>query len=281
LDAPGTVRRRWQLEGAFEAVDRHVHEVLVYGSQEVFDVAKEYAWPDALTRKLRYCGYVCAPPSPTSPEAVRRRYLAEAPDAKLVVAMAGGGADAFDLFQTLLRAAPALSHDRPCVLVVITGPYLPEADQQRLRQIGAGLPVHFVVSVADSLSYISAADVVVAMAGYNTTTEILSTRRPAVLVPRPGPSAEQQMRASRFADRDWVRWVPPDSLSPETLASTITEALQAPTLEAASRPDLGGRQRAATILVYGSSDMPLGRDRTHASGVRSSALVPAQRLGEG
>jgi predicted glycosyltransferase len=45
LDAPTTIRHRWRLEGAFEAVERHYDDVLVYGSQDVFDVAAEYEWP--------------------------------------------------------------------------------------------------------------------------------------------------------------------------------------------------------------------------------------------
>jgi predicted glycosyltransferase len=63
LDAPATVRRRWQLEGALEAVERHFHDVLVYGSRDVFDMATQYGWPARLSRRLTYCGYVCSPPT--------------------------------------------------------------------------------------------------------------------------------------------------------------------------------------------------------------------------
>ena len=83
--------------------------------------------------------------------------------------MAGGGADGYELFETLLRAFPSLTADRPCVLVVVTGPFLPEAERRSLQQLSAGLPVHLVSHVDDSLSYQRAADLVIAMAGYNTT----------------------------------------------------------------------------------------------------------------
>src|SRR3712207_8465412 len=42
-------------------------------------------------------------------------------------------------------------------------------------------------------SYAASADLVVAMAGYNTTAELLSVGASALLVPRSGPSAEQQI----------------------------------------------------------------------------------------
>ena len=253
LDAPATVRRRWRLEGAFEAVERHFDDVLVYGSRDVFDVGAQYAWPSQIRDRLRYCGYVCSPTAVPAAERVRRRYLGEAPNRRLVVAMAGGGADGYPLFDTLIRAVPALIAERPCTVVVVTGPFLPEAERVRLQRLAEGLPVHLVETVSDSLSYLSAADLVVGMAGYNTTAEILSLGTRAVLVPRAGPSAEQQMRARSFAERGWVRWLPPDAVSAESLATAMLASLDTPATPQRAQPDLHGRQRAAHHLLNGSS----------------------------
>jgi predicted glycosyltransferase len=249
IDAPPTVRRRWRLEGALEAVDRYFEDVLVYGTRDVFDVAQEYAWPAGLRDRLRYCGYVCAPARAPSADTVRTAYLADQPDSQLIVAMAGGGADGHELFETLLRALPKLNADRPCVLVVVTGPFLAEAERRSLQQLSAGLPVRLVSHVDDSLSHQRAADLVIAMAGYNTTAEILSLGTRALLVPRRGPSAEQQMRARRFAERGWVSWLPPASLSTENLAGAVLDALDGPAVPASRPPDLLGRQRAARHLL--------------------------------
>ena len=249
VDAPPTVRQRWQVEGALDALARHYDDVLVYGSRDVFDVAAQYGWPADVARRVRYCGYVCSPHSPTATKSVRRRLLRGAHGSDLVVAMAGGGADGHALFETLLRAVPALVAERPCKVVVVTGPFLPDAHRRTLRRLAHGLPVRLIPSVSDSLSYISAADLVVAMAGYNTTAEILRHARRALLVPRTGPSAEQRMRASRFAERGWVRWLSPDSLTPEALASMMVEALVGPSPVVSDPPDLSGRDRAAQHLV--------------------------------
>jgi predicted glycosyltransferase len=258
VDAPRTVRQRWQVEGALEALVRHYDDVLVYGSREVFDVVAQYEWPADIARRVHYCGYVCSPPPSTSAASLRRRLLRDAPGSDLVVAMAGGGADGYALFETLLRAVPAMVAERPCKVVLVTGPFLPEAQRRALRRLARGHPVRLISSVGDSLSYIGSADLVVAMAGYNTTAEILGLARRAVLVPRAGPSAEQRMRASRFAERGWVRWLSPESLSAEILAKVMTEALAAPRTAAAEPPDLGGRDRAAKHLVsvLGTQDTP-------------------------
>jgi predicted glycosyltransferase len=259
LDAPDTIRRRWQLEGAYEAVARHYHGVLVYGSREVFDVAAEYAWPQDISTRLHYCGYLCAPASAEPALHVRRRYLHGMPDAELVVAMAGGGADGYRLFDTLLDAVPALLEERRCVVVLVTGPFLPRQQQRDLRRRADGLPVHVLGTVNDSLSHLGAADLVVAMAGYNTTAEILSLARRALLVPRPGPSAEQQMRAHRFADRGWVRWLPPAALSADALAHAMAGALATSADGAPTAPDLAGRRRAVAHLVSDVDGVPRRR----------------------
>jgi predicted glycosyltransferase len=249
LDSPAVVRRRWRLEGAFDAVERYFHDVLVYGSRDVFDVSAEYGWPERASRRLRYCGYVCAASASASrADKLRKRYVAHGSDDDLIVAMAGGGADADALFTTLLTAVPAISAQRPCVVVIVTGPFLPRAEQKKLVRLARGLPVHFIQSVHNSLTYLSAADLVIAMAGYNTTAEILTLDKPALLVPRSGPSAEQQMRAKLFADRGWVSWLPPERLSPGALAEAAVTAL-ATGHHRTSSPDLRGRHNAAMHLL--------------------------------
>lgn len=264
LDEPATVRQRWHLEGAFDAVRRHYDDVLVYGSREVFDVAEQYAWPAHIESRLRYCGYVCSPTLVPASESVRGRYLRGVPDGELVVAMAGGGADGCALFETLLRAAPTLMATRPCAVVVVTGPFLPNAARRQLQKLAEGLPIYLVPSVSDSLSYLRAADLVVAMAGYNTTAEILSLGARALLVPRAGPSWEQQMRARSFAKRGWVRWLAPEALSVGSLAAAMTATLEAPPMSVSPPPDLQGRQRAVRHLLRGPA--------TKASSGRAPAL---------
>ena len=251
LDAPAVVRERWRLEGAYEAVEQYYDEVLVYGSQDVFDVAGEYDWPDPARAKVRYCGYVSPPaPPPDTVEPVRSRYLADMPDGRLVVAMAGGGADAYPLFDALLAGLPVLEQDHACRVVLVTGPFLPAERHRELVERARDLPVDVLISVSDPANYYASADLVVAMAGYNTTSEILSVGTPALLVPRSGPSAEQQMRARLFSERGWVDWLPAEHLTPPALAGAVAAALARPRAARAVRPpDLAGRTVAAGRLI--------------------------------
>lgn len=95
---------------------------------------------------------------------------------------------------------------------------------------------------------VARADLVVSMAGYNTTIELLNAGTPALLIPRSGPSAEQRIRASLFAQRDWVHWLDPDLLGTPAVADAIVTALSAP-LCPTQAVDLGGRKTAVARLT--------------------------------
>jgi predicted glycosyltransferase len=264
LDAPHVVRRRWRAEGAYAAIEEHYDLVLVYGSRAVFDVAAQYAWTRNAAARLVYCGYVCTPVTahnkgrirakclalatgPVAKSARRTNGKAKKQETRLVVAMAGGGADAYPLMDALVDAFPRIRASQPCALAIITGPFMPDAKRRHLQARAQGQPVKVRKSVSDIASYIAAADVVVGMAGYNTTAEILSIGTPAVLVPRAAPSAEQRMRARLFGERGWVHVVDPDDLCPRTLADAVLDALSG--AQAAEGPDLSGLEVAVGEIL--------------------------------
>jgi predicted glycosyltransferase len=236
LDAPQVVRRRWLAEGAMDAVERYYDRVLVYGRRDVFDVAEQYGFPPAVTARLHYTGYLCA----ASRTALRRQGRSRDGRAQLV-AMVGGGADGYELLRTVLEALPAVDAARPCTATLLTGPFMPRTSRQDLERRARSLPARVRESVRDLPPLVAAADVVVAMAGYNSSVEALIAGTPAVLVPRAGPSAEQRTRARLFAERGWVRTIEPERLDQATLAAAVLESLAAgPRTAAAGQPDIGG-----------------------------------------
>lgn len=251
IDAPPVVRRQWQVEGAYAAITRHYDAVLVYGERRLFDAAAQYGLHADLAAKVRYCGYVCTPATASHPDRTRHEYLAgtEA-GTRLIVAMAGGGADGYPMMRALLDALPAVASALPCVLVLVVGPFLPARLGQDLRDRAEGLPVVVRTSVSDLLSHVEAADLTVTMAGYNSVTEILRSGRPAVVVPRAGPSAEQRLRAGILARHGWLDVVDPDELAPEVVARAVVDGLTRGRPQVvADRPALDGAAVAVDHLL--------------------------------
>ena len=195
LDSPEVTINRWEVEGAYDVIERYYSRILVFGMQDVYDVAEKYQLPENAAKKLFYCGYVSNLDSDRNAHNIRARYLADkSPDTRLIVVMAGGGADAYPMMGTLIEALPKVLEEQPCIVAVITGPFMPVELIADLERRAARLPIHMIEAVTDSLSYISAADLVIAMAGYNTSVEILRMKTPSILIPRVGPSAEQRTR---------------------------------------------------------------------------------------
>jgi predicted glycosyltransferase len=251
LDSPEIVTRRWRGEGAYDAIERYYDMVLVYGKREVFDLGEQYNFSPAMRERLRYTGYVCTPQAPRYTARARAKYVPSSDKStKLIVAMAGGGADAYPMMRALLDALPAISARQKVMLAVVTGPFMPKELRHDLEARAKGLPAKVSMEVSDTLSYIEAADLVVAMCGYNTTMEILRTNRRALLIPRVGPSAEQRMRARMFAEQGWVDMLPPDDLSSELVADAVLESLaRGPRMNPAVKPDLNGLRGSAEQLL--------------------------------
>jgi predicted glycosyltransferase len=159
------------------------------------------------------------------------------------------------MMSTLIEALPKVLENQPCSVAVITGPFMPvELIADLERRVGR-LPIQMFEAVTDSTSYISAADLVIAMAGYNTSVEILRTKTPSILIPRAGPSAEQRTRARLFAEKRWANMIDPDELTPETLAQSITTHLMHPNgSKPSTLPNLSGAAVAAkhTLAVLAS-----------------------------
>jgi predicted glycosyltransferase len=81
--------------------------------------------------------------------------------------------------------------------------------------------------VPELRAHVALADCVVSMAGYNTCCDLMTFRRPSVLVPRHGPSQEQRIRTDRFRQWNIARVVhAPDATSAQ-LANEVDAALHA------------------------------------------------------
>jgi predicted glycosyltransferase len=233
LDAPEVTKEIWRRHGYFQAIEDYYDVVPVLGEPGIFDPRREYDFPPAVAAKVRFCGYVRREPGRLSADEVRLE-LGLAEDERLIVVTPGGGEDGFDLVKNYLAAVGALPPSARVFSLVVSGPEMRSEQRQRVQDAVAATPRAALLEFTDDLmSYLGAAEVVVAMGGYNTVAEILSLRRKAVLVPRARPVREQLIRAERLAELGLLSYVHPDRLTPEALRGALTGQLQAPAPSAA------------------------------------------------
>jgi len=91
----------------------------------------------------------------------------------------------------------------------------------------------------------------VSMCGYNTTAEILAAKKPAILVPRAAPRAEQRLRATLLSNLGLAWVVQPEKNWIARLAELVQAALVGarPPRDNWNAVDLGGVHRVGDALA--------------------------------
>ncbi len=252
LDAPEKTAAEWRERGYNNVLHWYYDQILVLGSQNVFDVCAEYGLPPAISRKVMYCGYVARHEAIEAPEKVRAR-LGMGPDEALVLATAGGGEDGFTVMQRSLEAARLMQAKRPVQMIVVAGPELAAEQRRRLSATAAGMPRARVVEfLPDMLSHMHAADVVISMGGYNTVCELATLHKRAIVAPRSEPVQEQAMRMERMAGMGPFVALTPETLNAQQLAEAVLAQLEATdrALRSEWSLDMGALPRIARLIGH-------------------------------
>ena len=129
-----------------------------------------------------------------------------------------------------------------------------EAEDARLRSVARridrlGVAAHVHRFADDFKRKLAESSVVVAMAGYNTVCDVLSYRRPSILVPRPGPSQEQPMRASILGSRGLAAHLPLAECTGRAMAGALRPLFDPQPYPGDAVPELGGVDRAVRSLL--------------------------------
>ncbi len=192
LDEGRALQKEWTRKDAFQALPLY-DEIWAYGQDGVCDPLAGLDLPKGTDEKVCFTGYLPRPlPQYTQPEVwpeiTRGEYLLVTP---------GGGGDGAGLVDWVLAAYERSGADLLPALVVY-GPFLPPDVRERFEARAAAIPnMQTLVFDARIEHFMAKSSGVVAMGGYNTFCEILSNNRPALLVPRLEPRAEQAIRARR------------------------------------------------------------------------------------
>ncbi|MCP5433107.1 MAG: hypothetical protein H6923_07535 [Alphaproteobacteria bacterium] len=232
LDAPDALAAEWARKRALPALARY-DQIWVYGLAAVCDpLAGLPLAPDVAARTV-FTGYLPRRGQPAA-EPVARPFGAR----PFLLVTAGGGADGAPLIDGVLKAYESGAR-LPWPALVVAGPFCPaplaKAFSARARRLA---DVAFIGFEPRLERLVAEAAAVLAMGGYNTFCEILTYDRPALLVPRTGPRAEQTIRARRAEALGLAHRLatPPDDTC--AMLAAIERLASAPPPSAAGLPDL-------------------------------------------
>jgi len=252
IDEPHFVRQLWEENGTYEAMRCHYDAICVYGDPRMLDFADSYALDGSLAARMHYCGYLGRSP--------RRALDVPIFERPLLLGSCGGGADGSVVIEAFIGAASRLRGRTGGTWLAVTGPLMPYDEHLRLVSLGNSAGVEVRRAVPELRSHIAAADCLVCMPGYNTVCDLVSHRLRSVVVPREGPSLEQQLRARRLAEWGVAHAIERLELDARALGVAIEDALAGPSPPEAPVP-LDGLERAVDVftrvLETGRDEEPL------------------------
>ncbi|WP_134323627.1 glycosyltransferase family protein [Cumulibacter soli] len=212
IDETSATAAEWARLGDLAEFRSIFDEIWVYGDPQVHDVRVSGELPAALHDLVHYTGYL----------ATGRHWLPEREPTPVpfVLTMVGGGSDGAALCRLAAAATVPDGHRH----VVVTGPQMSPEDRASIQQL-AGPDVTLVPAVPDGLAMIRSASALVCMAGYNTACEVMSTRTPALLVPREAPRKEQLIRAESLNVAGAVDVRRLEQLTPQILSDWLRQSV--------------------------------------------------------
>lgn len=244
LDSPQVALAEWLSLGDLRSLRQVIDRIWVYGDASVHDPRATGEIPRGLHDLVDFTGYLShgRPGGGVSTLSHHGPY---------VLTMVGGGSDG----RMLCEAAARADVPRGYRHVLVTGPQMSARDHQAVA-LAATDRTEVLRRVSDGLAAICGATGLVAMAGYNTVTEVLSTDVPALLVPREVPRMEQAIRCQALMRAGVVDVLPPTQLTTEAISAWMAGAVGR-TVDR-SRIDRAGLQEVprlvASLLALDAAD---------------------------
>jgi uncharacterized protein (TIGR00661 family) len=167
--------------------------------------------------------------------------------APFVLILLGGHSFRYPIFETILKIADRFAELDFLIFTKFKSDHLPPN-------------VKVSEFAADISSYMKAADLIITQAGHSTAMEILTTGKPALIIPDRG-QIEQENNAKRMRELGACETLDYDFLDPESLSSKIRELLndmrysEKAALYSRMSKMMNGPQKAAEIIMELSGRM--------------------------
>ena len=228
-----------------EKLNRYFDALLVHSDAGLLRLDETFTRVDGINIPLVYTGFITQHATPGAGSRIRRE-LKISSDQKLIVASAGGGRSGYKLLTSVIDACELLRKRLPFRLEVFSGPFM---DSEEYKKLSARSTSGFRIRryTKRFLDYLSAADLSISLAGYNTCMNLLVTKVPSLVFPY-WRQQEQPMRADKIKKYLPMKVLKEAEMQPASLSRHIAQMLQQNRVADGVSIDLDGAAYAARFL---------------------------------
>ena len=252
MDEPKLLKAEWERKQVEPVLQNLYDDIWVYGLRDMGSPVAGLGLDDTITRKLTYTGYLDREiPS-------QRNWVPPINcDDPFILVTAGGGGDGVEMVDWVIRAYES-DPQLPTRAVIVTGPFMPPAEQQEFHDRCDRLENVEILTFDSHIELLMKKAIgIVAMGGYNTFCEILALDKAAIIVPRSVPRQEQLIRAERAVNLGLVRMLDPaGERDPRQMADALRALPQQPRPSNQQIPGLLSGHETIAEIVRGYLEAP-------------------------
>jgi predicted glycosyltransferase len=219
--------------------------LLVHSDNQLLALDETFSRTDDIRIPMVYTGFVSPKANPAAGEGLRRE-LGIASHEKLIVVSAGGGRSGYGLLSNILDAYHLVADSDRIRIEMFAGPFRdPDEFNKLTAKAVDGIRIRYFTN--RYLDYLSAADLSVSLAGYNTCMNLLAARVPAMVFPY-SKQREQPIRVGKIKNFIPMKILKDKDIEPALLSRYIQKLLLESRPPRAVPINLDGAENSATYL---------------------------------
>ncbi|MDX1707358.1 MAG: glycosyltransferase, partial [Desulfobacterales bacterium] len=233
-------------ERVINSLHSYFHLLLVHSDEQLLTLDETFSRMGDIRIPTVYTGFVGPKADPAAGRKLRQE-LGIGPDDKLIVVSAGGGRSGYALLDCVLDTYPILSQKNPTRIEMFAGPFREPEEFKRLAAKAVnGIRVRYYTK--RFLDYLSAADLSVSLAGYNTCMNIMAAGVPALIFPY-AKQQEQPLRVAKLNTFIPMKALRDKDIEPAALSRYIQDMLLEPRTARQVPINMDGAENTAQYLV--------------------------------
>ena len=219
--------------------------LLVHSDDQLLPLDETFSRVGDIRIPTVYTGFVSPKANPAAGRQMRRE-LGIGTDEKLIVVSAGGGRSGYALLNCILEAYPLMAQTDPIRIEMFAGPFRePEEFKKLTAKAVSGIRIRYYTK--RFLDYLSAADLSVSLAGYNTCMNLMAARVPALIYPY-SKQQEQPLRVAKINQFIPMQILRDKDIEPVHLSGYIHKMLGEPRPSGTVPVNLNGAEQTVLYL---------------------------------